>query len=97
MTTTPPPAPSGDQPADQPDELAYATALGELEAILRELESADVDVDRLADQVERAAQLISVCRERIGRARFRIDEVVADLDGDRDTTRHGDAPPGDPA
>lgn len=62
------------------DEPAYAEALAELESILRELEGADVDVDRLADRVARAATLIAVCRDRIGRARLRIEEVVADLD-----------------
>ena len=57
-----------------------ADALGELDAILRELEGSDVDVDRLADRVARAADLIALCRDRIGNARLRIDEVIADLD-----------------
>ena len=60
----------------------YADALAELDGILRELEGSDVDVDRLADRVARAAELIALCRDRIGRARLRIDEVIADLDGD---------------
>ena len=59
----------------------YAEALNELDTILRELESSDVDVDRLADRVARAAELISLCRDRISTARIRIDEVIADLDG----------------
>jgi exodeoxyribonuclease VII small subunit len=65
-----------------PDAPGYADALAELDLILRELESSDVDVDRLAERVARAALLIEVCRERIDRARLRIDEVIADLDGD---------------
>jgi exodeoxyribonuclease VII small subunit len=59
----------------------YADALSELDSILRELESSDVDVDRLADRVARAAELIGLCRDRISAARIRIDEVIADLDG----------------
>lgn len=62
--------------------IGYADALGELDVILRELEGSDVDVDRLADRVARAADLIALCRDRIGTARLRIDEVIADLDGD---------------
>jgi exodeoxyribonuclease VII small subunit len=76
-----------------PSETAqgYAEALTELDAILRELEGSDVDVDRLADRVARAAELIALCRDRIGRARLRIDEVIADLDGDVPATPDGTA------
>ena len=64
-----------------PDPPGYAAALDELDAILRELEGSDVDVDRLADRVARATELIAVCRQRISDARLRIDAVIADLDG----------------
>jgi exodeoxyribonuclease VII small subunit len=66
----------------QPDPVApgYAAALAELEAILAELERADVDVDVLATQVARAAELIGFCRDRIGSARLQIEQVVARLD-----------------
>jgi exodeoxyribonuclease VII small subunit len=64
------------------DQLGYSAALQELDDILRELEGSDVDVDRLAARVARAAQLIAMCRERIGAARLQIDEVIADIDGD---------------
>ncbi len=65
---------------DPNDGLGYADALDQLDAILRELEGSDVDVDLLADRVARAADLIALCRARIGAARLRIDEVIADLD-----------------
>ena len=64
--------------AEQP--TTYAGALAELDNILDELESADVDVDQLAERVRRAAELIATCRERIGAARMQIDEVVAGLE-----------------
>lgn len=67
---------------ERTEDLGYATALDELDDILRELEGSDVDVDRLADRVARAADLIALCRDRIGAARLRIDEVIADLDTD---------------
>lgn len=63
-----------------PDGPGYAQALDELDVILRELEGTDVDVDRLAERVARATELIAVCRQRIGAARLRIEQVVADLD-----------------
>lgn len=71
-------------PPETPDAPGYAQALDELDGILRELEGSDVDVDRLADRVARATALIAICRDRIGTARLRIDEVIADLDGATD-------------
>lgn len=64
----------------QDDEIGYAEALEELEAILAELEESDVDVDVLADRVARASELIRVCRERIGNAKLQIEKVVAGLE-----------------
>jgi len=62
-----------------PNQLGYAEALAELDSILRDLERPDVDVDVLATKVERAAALIEVCRDRIGRARLQVEKVVGDL------------------
>lgn len=63
-----------------PTEPGYAEALSELESILAELERDNVDVDVLASRVQRAAELIRLCRERIGNARLQIEQVVAELD-----------------
>jgi exodeoxyribonuclease VII small subunit len=70
---------SNDTPAAA---TGYAAALAELEQILGQLERPDVDVDVLAVQVQRAAELIEFCRERISRARLQIEQVVATLDDD---------------
>lgn len=64
------------------DQPTYATALAELDQILRELEGSDVDVDRLAERVGRATELIALCRDRIANARLRIDEVITNLDAE---------------
>jgi exodeoxyribonuclease VII small subunit len=66
----------------EPVSTGYAAALAELETILGQLERADVDVDVLAEQVRRAAELIAFCRDRIGSARLHIEQVVADLADD---------------
>ncbi len=69
------------QPANEPVAAGYAEALAELEEILSLLERSDVDVDVLAQQVQRAAALITFCRDRIGNARVQIEQVVAELGG----------------
>ena len=63
------------------EEIGYAEALKELETILDELERTDVDVDVLASRVERASELIRLCRDRIGNAKLQIDNVVNGLEG----------------
>ncbi|MEY3822897.1 MAG: exodeoxyribonuclease small subunit [Actinomycetota bacterium] len=63
------------------EEIGYAEALKELETILTELERTDVDVDVLASRVERASELIRLCRDRIGNAKLQIDNVVNGLEG----------------
>jgi exodeoxyribonuclease VII small subunit len=74
----------------EPSDTGYAEALDELDDILRELEGSDVDVDRLADRVARAADLITLCRDRIDRAKVRIDEVIADLDAAAEVSEPAD-------
>ena len=64
------------------ENTGYAEALSELESILDELESDDVDVDVLAEHVKRASELIELGRDRIGKAKLRIEEVVAQIDAD---------------
>lgn len=75
-----PSTPEGVAPVDTTGaDLGWAEAMGELSSILAELERDDVDLDVLADRVERAAWLIAVCRDRIAGTRLRVDELVADL------------------
>ena len=62
------------------ERISYADAVSELEAIAVELEQPDADVDVLADRVARAAQLITLCRERIASTRLDVERVVAGLE-----------------
>lgn len=78
--------------APQTDSLSYARAVDELETILGELEDDNLDVDRLAERVGRAATLIRLCRERIGATRLEVERIVADLDAAVPTP-----PPEDPS
>ena len=65
-------------------EIGCADALSELQQILGELEAEDIDIDVLATKVERAAELIRVCRGRINDAEVRVNEIVAGLDHQED-------------
>ncbi len=57
------------------EQPGYAEALAELEAILAELERADVDVDHLVDRIARAAALVELCKSRIDAARVDVERI----------------------
>ncbi len=57
----------------------YAQGAEELETILEEIESGDADIDVLSEKVERAAQLIKLCREKLAGTELRVNKVVEEL------------------
>lgn len=72
--------PDPTEAADALDDLGYAEAVDELEEILAELDGDEVDVDRLAERVRRAADLVQLCRERLQSAQVEVTRIVADLE-----------------
>lgn len=73
-----------DKAAGEP--AGYAEAMAEIESILSELDSPNVDVDVLGAKVTRASELITWCSERIAAAEFTVKQLVEslDIDGDED-------------
>ena len=71
--------PTDDRASTEP---GYTEALTELEAILDELDDDRLDVDALAEKVQRASHLVALCRKRVAGARLAVEDVVTDLDGD---------------
>ena len=63
------------------EEVRWADAIAELETILAKLDDDALDVDALATQVARAAELIGLCRDRIARTRLEVERIVGDIDG----------------
>ena len=61
------------------DDTSYAAASAELEQILQEIESGTIDLDLLATKVERAAELIASCRQKLAATETKVKQVVADL------------------
>lgn len=58
--------------------LTYASALAELEQILRTFENGEADIDTLATQVARATELISFCRERLLKVESELQQTKAE-------------------
>lgn len=66
-------------------ETTYRDAIAELETILRALETDTVDVDELTARVQRSAQLIRLCKQKLRTAEEAIDRVFENLDQDDDS------------
>jgi exodeoxyribonuclease VII small subunit len=62
------------------EQLTYRQALEELRAIHGRLRDDDVDVDRLLDDVKRAADLLAFCRSRLDSVGERLEEVLTDFE-----------------
>lgn len=57
-------------------ELGFDEALEELEEIVTAIESDEIGLDDLADRVDRAAELVAFCRERIGETEMRVQTII---------------------
>ena len=55
---------------------SYAAGLEELEQILNYLRGSDVDLEALAEKVERAGHLIRFCRQRLDDISLKVNDVL---------------------
>ncbi len=58
----------------------FSDAIQELERILKRIDDESVDIDGLADELRRAAQLLELCREKIRKADVEVSQIVQKLD-----------------
>lgn len=58
---------------------SYAEASVELEAILQEIESGEIDLDVLSEKVERAAALLTICRKKLAATETQVKKVTAEM------------------
>ena len=64
-------------PTDAP---SFRAAMDELEGILERIEGEEIDIDRLAEELRRAAQLLDLCRGKIRKAEVEVTQIVQSLE-----------------
>lgn len=62
------------------EEIAYKDAVEELETILDAIEQDEVDLDVLAEKVERASVLIQLCRQKIVATEEKVSKIISELE-----------------
>jgi exodeoxyribonuclease VII small subunit len=60
-------------------EFSFNQAVNEIGKILREIESGEMDVDRLSAEVKRASELIRLCQKKLKSTEEEINTIFRDL------------------
>lgn len=88
----------GAGPAGPDDEaISFTDALDELNTIVSQLEAEEVDVDVMTQNVERAAFLVALCRDRLDSTRYKVEEIIVSLDPRAQPTPPQETPSEPPA
>ena len=56
--------------------LTYTEAFEELQEIVKKMENADISVDELTKNIERASQLIKICKEVLGKTEAEVNKII---------------------
>lgn len=73
---------SAKKKSEPDEEIGFTAAVEELEKILAGVEGEEVDLDRLAGELERAAQLLEICRAKIRKADLEVSQIVQKLEAE---------------
>ena len=61
-------------------EITYNDAITELESIVEQIESEEIDVDLLAEKVKRASYLIKLCKAKLKGTEGEVKKLLADIE-----------------
>jgi exodeoxyribonuclease VII small subunit len=62
------------------DKLTYSSAITELEEIVNDIESGEVDVDVLTAKVKRASELIKFCKDNLRDTQKEVSKVLEGME-----------------
>lgn len=65
-----------------PEDLSFGAALAELEQIVKELESGQLELEESLARYERGVSLLRACRAKLGDAQQRVTMLVGELEDD---------------
>ena len=61
-------------------QLTYSLALTELQEIISEIESEEINVDTLAEKVKKATELIKFCKSRLRNTEDEVKKVLSSFE-----------------
>jgi len=75
----------------EPDAVRYGAAVAEIEQILASIDRDEIDIDELSQKVERAVELLKVCRAKLRATELRVTEVLKDVTPEDEEAEDSDA------
>lgn len=60
----------------------YIDAYNELQQIVDDIESGDVNVDDLAEKIKKASSLINICKAKLTASETEVDRLLLELQSD---------------
>ena len=60
--------------------LSYKEAINEIEDILENIESEEIDVDELSKNVKRVAELISICKKKLNTTDEEVQKIIDEME-----------------
>ena len=64
-------------------EIRFGEAIEQLECILQRVESEEIDIDELAQELQKASELLELCRSKIRQAEVEVTQIVQSLEQDQ--------------
>jgi exodeoxyribonuclease VII small subunit len=60
--------------------LSYSEAIAEVESIVERIENNELDIDELAKNVKRVAELIKFCKAKLKSTEEEVEQILKDFD-----------------
>lgn len=61
------------------ENVTFTTAKKELENIVKDIQSGEMDVDVLTEKVKRASELIAYCKEKLTKTEKELQKIIEDI------------------
>lgn len=58
------------------EKINYEQAVEQLETIVKKMESGELDIDKMSDELKKAQQLIKTCKDKLTKTEAEIEKIL---------------------
>jgi exodeoxyribonuclease VII small subunit len=59
---------------------SYREAIAEIEEILEQIENSELDVDELAEKVQRVSVLLKLCKDKLQKTNEQVEQILKEME-----------------